>query len=104
MSEAETVFMEQETTITIVQAPACHFCADADQILSDLADRYPVQLIRLDMRTSEGLLLTQQHRAAMSPLVLVDGQFFSQGRLPRGKVRQLTSALDRAATATRGAL
>lgn len=85
--------MAEKTTVTIVHAPACHYCADADEVLGELATRYAVRLVRLDIRSPHGRQLTQQHRAGMSPLVLVDGQFFSQGRLPRGKIRTLTARL-----------
>jgi hypothetical protein len=33
--------------------------------------------------------LAQIHGAAMSPLVLLDGEFVSAGRLPRNKIRKM---------------
>jgi len=32
------------------------------------------------------MFLVQKYRASMSPLVLLDGEFFSHGRLPRRKL------------------
>lgn len=85
--------------VTVVEAEACHFCADAHEALSGFAARYPIALTTIDARGSRGMELMQEHRAAMSPLVLVDGEFFSQGRLPRGKFQQLLEKRTAAAMA-----
>jgi hypothetical protein len=42
----------------------------------------------VDIRSPEGLALVQTHRPVMNPLVLLDGEFFSSGRLSRGKLRK----------------
>lgn len=84
---------DQHTTaarVTVVESSACHFCADARQALAELAATYPLVVDRVDARTDAGRLLMAERRAAMSPLVLLDGAFFSHGRLPR---RKLTSVL-----------
>lgn len=75
--------------VTLVEAEACHFCRDALSVLEEFAARYPLDLLRLDVRDADGAALMQRHRAAMSPLITVNGAFFSQGRLPRGKFQQL---------------
>ena len=80
--------------ITVVRTPACHFCADAEQALAQLAATHLFSLRLVELESPEGLRLTGQHRPAMNPLVLVDGRFFSSGRLPRKK---LVALLDRAA-------
>jgi hypothetical protein len=51
------------------------------------------------LESDEGLLLTAKHRPAMNPLVLIDGRFFSAGRLPRKKLTALLEqvAVERAA-------
>ena len=69
--------------ITVVSTPACHYCADAELALTVIADRYPIRVRIVELESPEGLRLTARHRPAMSPLVLVNGQFFSAGRLPR---------------------
>lgn len=78
--------------VTVVQSPACHFCEDAEQALSELSRCYPLMLDLVDIRSGRGRALIQEHRPAMSPLVLLDGTFFSAGRLPR---RKLAAALDK---------
>jgi hypothetical protein len=80
--------MGASVTITIVQAPACHLCEDAESAVAQLAIDYPIRCQILDIRSAEGFALIQAHRPAMNPLVLLDGRFFSAGRLPRGKLRR----------------
>jgi glutaredoxin len=75
--------------ITVVESEACHFCDDAKRALSELAARYPLAVETVDVRSETGQRLMRVHRASMSPLVLVDGDFFSHGRLPRRKLVKL---------------
>lgn len=75
--------------ITVVESEACHFCEDAQCALTELVDSYPLTVDTVDVRSEEGQRLMRVHRASMSPLVLVDGQFFSHGRLPRRKLTKL---------------
>jgi len=76
--------------VTVVHAPACHFCHDAEEALAALAGDFPLVVRSVGIETDEGRALVAEHRPAMNPLVLVDGEFFSAGRLPRKK---LTKAL-----------
>lgn len=78
--------------ITVVTAPACHFCRDALDALDDLGRDFRLQIVELDARTADGSALMQRHRAAMSPLVLLDDVFLSAGRLPRNKLRKHLAA------------
>jgi len=72
-----------------MHSPACHLCADAEAGLSELSEHFPLEVDLVDIRSERGMQLMQAHRAPMSPLVLVDGGFFSSGRLPRKKLRKL---------------
>jgi hypothetical protein len=72
--------------ITVVESEACHFCADAQHELTRLAATFPLTVDTVDMSSAAGRDLMARHRAAMSPLVLLDGAFFSSGRLPRRKL------------------
>ena len=77
--------------ITVVHSPACHFCDDARAVLADLATEFPLTVEYVACTEPRGAALIRQHRAGMYPLVLLDGGFFSAGRLPRKKLRaQLT--------------
>jgi hypothetical protein len=75
--------------ITVVHAPACHFCADAQTALAELSARFPMRVELVGAGDPPGAALVKAHRPAMFPLVLVDGAFFSQGRLPRRKLAVL---------------
>ena len=100
MSERTT---SGRTTITLVHAEACHFCTDAGATLEDLARSFAIDVHTVRADSDEGRALVTVHRPAMSPLVLVDGQFFSHGRLPRKKLTRLLEARSRTlAEATHG--
>lgn len=80
--------------ITLVGAPACHFCEDARAALAEFGHDYELDVDEVDAESDVGADLVARHRPAMFPLVLVDGLFFSVGRLPRGKLRRLLDARD----------
>lgn len=88
--------------VTVVHAPACHFCDDAVQALSLLAERFPLSVSMIALESDEGLRLTAKHRPAMNPLVLVDNRFFSAGRLPRKKLTALLEHVTLERGAARG--
>lgn len=75
--------------IIVVHAPACHFCTDARDALAELGRELPIEVELVAAETDTGQALVGTHRPAMFPLVLVDGAFFSTGRLPRRKLRAL---------------
>jgi len=80
--------------VTVVHAPACHYCEDAEVALRDLAEHHPIDVRVVEIDSPEGLRLVATHRPAMNPLVLVDGAYFSSGRLPRKKLVKLIGARD----------
>ena len=77
--------------VTVVHAEACHFCEDAYRALTDIAAERPIDIEMIAADSEAGRALFNLHRPAMYPLVLVDGSYFSAGRLPRKK---LLAALD----------
>ena len=87
--------------VTVVESEACHFCADAHQVLADFAVDYPLEVGTVDVHSETGRLLMARHRATMSPLVLIDGAFFSNGRLPRRKLAKNLTQRYGAPTAAR---
>lgn len=80
--------------ITVVHAPACHFCTDAQDALADLGREIPIQVELVGADSTTGTALVDTHRPTMFPLVLVDESYFSQGRLPRRKLRALLASRD----------
>jgi glutaredoxin len=80
----------QTATVTVVTAPGCHFCDDARQVLGAMADAgAPIRVDLVEATSPAGRDLLAAHRPAMNPLVLVDGAWFSAGRLPRRKLEAL---------------
>jgi hypothetical protein len=79
-------------TVTLVHAAACHFCDDARTALTELEREHDLTVELVEADSDEGRGLVARHRPAMFPLVLVDGEYFSVGRLPRGKLRALLAA------------
>ena len=90
------------TRVTVVTARACHFCADALEALAELAREYPLAVEETAADSPAGQALLRRHGAGMFPLVLVDGEFFSAGRLPRRKLARLLAASGAAAAAGAG--
>lgn len=84
-----TAVENQVTVITVVHQQACHFCADAQAALAELGQEFPLSVELLEATGPRGAALLSRHRAPMLPLVLVDGAWFSIGRLPRRKLRKL---------------
>lgn len=88
--------------VTLVHSPACHFCDDAQEALDALGADYALDVAVVDIDSPTGATLVAVHRPAMNPLVLVDGEFFSSGRLPRKKLVKLLESRGARLTVTAG--
>lgn len=91
----------QPAHITLVRTPACHFCHDAVETLADLAADHPLTVTTVEADSDRGRVLIAEHRPAMAPLILLDGEYFSAGRLPRKKLAKALAG--RAASIRAGA-
>jgi hypothetical protein len=87
--------VQAPVVVTVVEAPACHLCEDAKSALAVLALSYPMTINIVSISDEPGGALMQAHRAPMSPLVLLDGAYFSSGRLPRRKLERLLAKTGR---------
>lgn len=75
--------------ITLVRSTACHLCDEAHETLSRRAlDREFTYEVH-PATSSVGQELLARHCPAMFPMVLVDGAYFSAGRLPVRKLDRL---------------
>jgi alkyl hydroperoxide reductase subunit AhpF len=81
-----------DLTITVVRAPACHLCDDVQEALARAGAHSPFRFELIDADSSAGIELVRCYRPAAFPLILVNGEFFSQGRLSRGKLQALLDA------------
>ena len=77
------------TTITVVHSDGCHYCEDARVALTEISALHALNVRYFDVASPDGAELVARHRISMFPLVLVDGNFFSQGRLPLHKLLAL---------------
>jgi glutaredoxin len=92
-TEPEARLMTAEPArVTVVTASACHFCEDAQETLADLAHKYPLTVQLFAAASESGRVVLGRYGSGMFPLVLVDGEFFSAGRLPRRKLTRLLAA------------
>jgi hypothetical protein len=80
-------------TITLVHAPACHLCEDAQAALAELSREVPIDVELVAADSDAGRALVAVHRPGMFPLALLDGAYFSTGRLPRRKLRAKLAGL-----------
>jgi hypothetical protein len=63
-------------------------CEDAQEALRGLVSQARIRLVTVPADSPGGIDLVARHRPIMFPLVLLDGAFFSAGRLPRRKLER----------------
>lgn len=73
--------------LTILTQPSCSYCEHAKEILSRLANEYPLRVVEIDMQTEEGRKLAIKHAVFFAPGILLDGKLFSYGRLSEKKLK-----------------
>lgn len=79
--------------VTMIRTPACHFCHEAGETLGALALAGAIRLTIMESSSAEAQALIAHHRPALAPLVLLDEQFFSSGRLPKRKLARTLGEL-----------
>lgn len=78
--------------LKLVTSAGCHFCREADQLLDNLGQRFPLSIERIDLTSPEGVELARRFRVPFPPVLLIDGQYHAHGRISE---RKLTRALTR---------
>jgi hypothetical protein len=81
------------TQVTIVTSRGCHFCDDARSALAELGNLYPLAVEEIAASSALGEAMVLEYGTGLFPLVLVDGAFFSAGRLPRRKLALILARL-----------
>lgn len=76
------------TEVLLVTAPGCLFCEDAHTGLGELATEFGIEVREVDALSPDGFAVVERFRPTMLPVILVDGELFSSGRLPRTKLRR----------------
>lgn len=85
--------MSTPINVTLVTAPSCHFCADAQTLLRELAAAYPLTIRLVDMMSDEGRELVVKHRMPFPPLLIIDGKVFGYGRISERKLAKHLAAI-----------
>lgn len=76
------------TEIVLLTKEDCHFCDQAKEILDRLGAEYPLHVREVALDSAEGRELAARSGAPFPPVILMDGEVFSYGRLPERKLRQ----------------
>jgi hypothetical protein len=74
--------------VLIVTSPACHLCEDALEALVELAPEYGLIVRETPIASDEGRAMFERFHPPLPPFVIIDGELFSSGRLPRRKLRK----------------
>lgn len=76
------------TVVTLLTQTSCSFCDQAKETLARLRQEETFEMAELSLETEEGRALGERHGVLFAPGVLVDGEFFSFGRLSERKLRR----------------
>lgn len=76
------------TEITIVTTADCAFCEQAKQVLARVAADAHVEVRDVPLDSPEGRQITERAAAPFPPVVLLDGEAFSYGRLSERRLRK----------------
>lgn len=86
--------------ITLVTAPGCHYCEDAQRMLESLRERFSLSIDLVPLASETGRSLVVEHRVPFPPLLLIDGSFFGHGRLSQRKLERRLGELRAAGRVT----
>jgi hypothetical protein len=75
--------------VTYVTAPACHSCDHGRAVLTEIAERVPLDVREVSLDSDEGRQLLAVHRFAFPPAVIVDGRLIAHGRLSGRRLARL---------------
>ena len=76
------------TEIVLLTKEDCHFCDQAKDVLTRLRDEYALRVREVALESDEGRGLALQSSAPFPPVVFVNGETFSYGRLSERKLRK----------------
>jgi glutaredoxin len=76
------------TVVTLLTQRSCTFCEHAKETLARLGEEQAFETEEVSLETEQGRALGERHGILFAPGVLVDGTFFSFGRLSERKLRR----------------
>lgn len=76
------------TSVLLLTKEDCSLCDDAKDVLERLRPRYGLEIQSISLESEEGRRLALTSGAAFPPVVFVDGELFSYGRLSERRLRR----------------
>lgn len=76
------------TEVVLLTKGDCHFCEQAKDVLARLGTEYELRVRELPLESDEGRRLAERSSALFPPVVLLDGEPFSYGRLSERRLRK----------------
>ena len=76
------------TEVVLLTKQDCHFCEQAKDVLARLCGEYDLRVREVTLDSDEGRSLALSSAAPFPPVVFVDGEPFSYGRLSERKLRK----------------
>ena len=83
---APTTIEMEPIQILLVTAPGCHFCDEAQRLLADLGNTFPLAIRAIPLVSETGRDLVVRHRVPFPPILIVNGSFFGYGRISRQRL------------------
>jgi glutaredoxin len=77
------------THFLLVTAPDCHFCHDAQKILTKLSLTFPIDVEEISLDLDRGQDLATKHGILFPPGLFLDGDYVGFGRPSERKLRRL---------------
>lgn len=76
------------TEVVLLTREDCHFCEQAKGVLARLSGEYRLQVREVALESEEGRRLALESAAPFPPVVFLNGETFSYGRLSERKLRK----------------
>ncbi len=81
-------------TVTLVTSPGCHMCEMAKDVINAVALEIPLSVKVVELISPEGEALAASHRMPFPPLILINGQHHTHGRISEKKFRRALALLE----------
>lgn len=76
------------TEVVLLTKQDCHFCEQAKDVLARLRGEYGLSVREVVLDSEEGRSLALESAAPFPPVVFLNGETFSYGRLSERKLRK----------------
>ncbi len=76
------------TEVVLLTKEDCHFCEQAKDVLARLVGEYALRVREVTLDSDEGRSLVLQSAAPFPPVLFLNGETFSYGRLSERKLRK----------------